>query len=134
MRVGRTALTPFWYFGYSCYAAAVIDGFFMRDSGVCHSMNKQDLANHVADTTGLARPDAARAIDVFLDTITSALARGEDVRLVGFGSFVAAERKASTGRNPRTGEPMDLAASVVPKFRVGRNLKDACNITSPAKA
>ena len=90
-------------------------------------MNKQDLANHVADTTGLARPDAARAIDVFLETITGALARGEEVRLVGFGSFVAAERKASTGRNPRTGEPMDLAASIVPKFRVGRNLKDACN-------
>ena len=96
-------------------------------------MNKQDLANHVADATGLARPDAARAIDVFLDTITSALARGEEVRLVGFGSFVAAERKASTGRNPRTGEPMDLAASVVPKFRVGRNLKDACNEATSAK-
>jgi len=90
-------------------------------------MNKQDLANHVADTTGLARTDAARAIDVFLDTITASLARGEEVRLVGFGSFVASQRKASTGRNPRTGEPMDLAATVVPKFRVGRNLKDACN-------
>ncbi len=90
-------------------------------------MNKQDLANQVADTTGLARADAARVIDVFLDTITDALARGEEVRLVGFGSFVAGQRKASTGRNPRTGEPMDLAASVVPKFRVGRNLKEACN-------
>lgn len=90
-------------------------------------MNKQDLANHVADATGLARADAARAIDAFLDTITESLARGEEVRLVGFGSFVAGQRKASTGRNPRTGEPMDLAASVVPKFRVGRNLKDACN-------
>jgi DNA-binding protein HU-beta len=90
-------------------------------------MNKQDLANQVADATGLARADAARVIDVFLENITNALARGEEVRLVGFGSFVAGTRKASTGRNPRTGEPMDLAASVVPKFRVGRNLKDACN-------
>ena len=96
-------------------------------------MNKHDLANHVADATGLARPDAVRAIDVFLDTITTSLARGEEVRLVGFGSFVAADRKASKGRNPRTGEPMDLAASVVPKFRVGRNLKEACNPASAAK-
>lgn len=90
-------------------------------------MNKQDLVNRVADTTGLARNDAARAIDAFLDTITEALAKGQEVRLVGFGNFVAGVRKASTGRNPRTGEPMDLAESVVPKFRVGRNLKDACN-------
>jgi DNA-binding protein HU-beta len=90
-------------------------------------MNKQDLANKVAEETGLARADAARAIDAMLDTITAALAKGEEVRLVGFGNFVAGVRKASTGRNPRTGEPMDLAESVVPKFRVGRNLKDACN-------
>lgn len=96
-------------------------------------MNKQDLANQVADATGLARADAARVIDLFLDNITEALARGEEVRLVGFGSFVAGQRKASTGRNPRTGEPMDLAASVLPKFRVGRNLKDACNPGSPAR-
>jgi DNA-binding protein HU-beta len=90
-------------------------------------MNKQDLAFRVADVTGLARNDAARAIDVMLDTITEALAQGEEVRLVGFGNFVAGARKASTGRNPRTGEPMDIAPSVQPKFRVGRNLKDACN-------
>ncbi len=90
-------------------------------------MNKQDLVVRVADATGLPRNDTARAIDALLDTITDALAKGEEVRLVGFGNFVAGQRKASTGRNPRTGEPMDLAASVVPKFRVGRNLKDACN-------
>jgi DNA-binding protein HU-beta len=90
-------------------------------------MNKQDLANHVAEMTGLARVDAARAIDVFLDAITDALAGGEEVRLVGFGNFIAGQRKESRGRNPRTGEPMDLPASVVPKFRVGRNLKEACN-------
>ncbi len=97
-------------------------------------MNKQDLAVHVADLTGLPRADATRAIDALLDTITAALAQGEEVRLVGFGNFVAGERKASTGRNPRTGEPMDVAASVVPKFRVGRNLKDACNIRGNGRA
>ncbi len=90
-------------------------------------MNKQDLAVLVSDSTGLARADATRAIDAMLHAITEALARGEEVRLVGFGNFVAGQRKATTGRNPRTGEPMDLAASVVPKFRVGRNLKEACN-------
>ncbi len=94
-------------------------------------MNKQDLANHVAEATGLARSEAARVIDVVLDAITETLARGEEVRLVGFGNFVAGQRKASTGRNPRTGEPMDLAPSVQPKFRVGRNLKDACNGRAP---
>ena len=98
-----------------------------RLPGVLDSMNKQELAVRVADASGLARNEAARAIDTMLDIITEALATGEEVRLVGFGNFVAGVRKASTGRNPRTGEPMDLAESVVPKFRVGRNLKDACN-------
>jgi DNA-binding protein HU-beta len=90
-------------------------------------MNKQDLANQVADVTGIARADTARAIDALLDIITESLAKGEEVRLVGFGSFVAGVRKATTGRNPRTGDPMNLAESVSPKFRVGRNLKSACN-------
>jgi DNA-binding protein HU-beta len=97
-------------------------------------MNKQDLANQVADVTGLARGDAARAIDALLDIITESLAKGEEVRLVGFGSFVAGVRKATTGRNPRTGDPMNLAESVAPKFRVGRNLKSACNRSNGAAA
>lgn len=90
-------------------------------------MNKQDLAIRVADATGVTRVEALNTIDTMLDIITGSLARGEEVRLVGFGNFVAGTRKASTGRNPRTGEPMDLAESVMPKFRVGRNLKEACN-------
>jgi DNA-binding protein HU-beta len=98
-----------------------------RESGEFESMNKQDLASHLANATGLARNDAARAVDAMLDIITESLARGEEVRLVGFGNFVAGTRKASTGRNPRTGDPMNLAESVAPKFRVGRNLKNACN-------
>jgi DNA-binding protein HU-beta len=97
---------------------------------MCESMNKQELAMRLAETTDMPRSDAARAIDAMLDIITDALARGEEVRLVGFGNFVAGVRKASTGRNPRTGEPMDLAETIVPKFRVGRNLKDACNKVS----
>ena len=95
--------------------------------GANDSMNKQELASRVADATGQGRHETARTIDTMLEIITEALARGEEVRLVGFGNFVAGTRKATTGRNPRTGEPMNLAASVAPKFRVGRNLKDACN-------
>lgn len=90
-------------------------------------MNKQDLAIRVAEATGVTRVEALNTIDTMLDIITESLARGEEVRLVGFGNFVSGTRKASTGRNPRTGEPMDLAESVMPKFRVGRNLKEACN-------
>ena len=90
-------------------------------------MNKPDLAAEVADRTGLSRADAARALDATIDVITERLAAGEEVRLVGFGNFIAGQRKATTGINPRTREPMDIAASVQPKFRVGRNLKEACN-------
>jgi DNA-binding protein HU-beta len=95
-------------------------------------MNKQDLAGQLADRTGLSRETVSGVIDAFLEEITRALSRGEEVRLVGFGNFVVAERKATTGRNPRTGEPMDLGPCLVPKFRVGRNLKHACNGSSVA--
>ncbi|WP_439534797.1 HU family DNA-binding protein [Polymorphobacter sp.] len=94
-------------------------------------MNKQDLAGHLSARTGLTRDAVAGVIDAMLDEITKALSRGEEVRLVGFGNFVVAERKATTGRNPRTGEPMDLDPCLMPKFRVGRNLKDACNRALP---
>ena len=90
-------------------------------------MNKQDLAGQLATRTGHSRDSMSILIDAFLDEITEALARGDEVRLVGFGNFVVAKREATTGRNPRTGEPMDLAPCQMPKFRVGRNLKDACN-------
>lgn len=81
----------------------------------------------VAEQLAMPRDATLAVIDTMLDTVTAALARGEDVRLVGFGNFVVAARKASSGRNPRTGEPMDLPACRSPKFRVGRNLKVACN-------
>lgn len=90
-------------------------------------MNKQELVVAVGERTGLARGEAGRAVEAVFDAITASLASGEEVRLVGFGSFVVAQRKASTGRNPRTLEPMDIKASAVPKFRVGKGLKDACN-------
>ena len=88
-------------------------------------MNKQDLIGQVADRAGLNRSDSARAVETMLEVITSALKRGDEVRLVGFGNFSVTRRKASVGRNPRTGEPMQIKASSQPKFRPGRILKDA---------
>ena len=90
-------------------------------------MNKQELIGVVADQTGMARGDAGRAVEAVLGTITDALKRGDEVRLVGFGNFSVSRRKASTGRNPRTGEPMQIKASAQPKFKAGKNLKDSCN-------
>lgn len=88
-------------------------------------MNKQELIGQVADRAGLSRNDASRAVETMLEVITSTLKRGDEVRLVGFGNFSVTRRKASTGRNPRTGEPMQIAASSQPKFRPGKVLKDA---------
>lgn len=90
-------------------------------------MNKQELISAVADTSGLARGDASRAVDAVFDTIAGTLKKGEDVRLVGFGTFSLSKRKASTGRNPRTGEPMTIKASTQAKFKAGKVLKDSFN-------
>ena len=88
-------------------------------------MNKQELIGAVADSTGLTRSEAVRAVEGVFDTITAALKRGDEVRLVGFGTFSCSKRKASTGRNPRTGEPMQIKESTQPKFKAGKGLKDS---------
>lgn len=90
-------------------------------------MNKNDLIGAVAETSGLTRSDATKAVEGVFDAITNALKSGDEVRLVGFGTFSVAKRKASTGRNPRTGEPMSIEASSQPKFKAGKGLKDAVN-------
>ncbi len=90
-------------------------------------MNRQDLVTSVADRAGIARGDAGRVVDAVFDTISSALAAGHDVKLVGFGTFHITHREASSGRNPRTGEPMPLAARNQPKFTAGKGLRDAVN-------
>ena len=90
-------------------------------------MNKNELVVAVADTSGLSRSDASKAVESVFDTISSALSKGDEVRLVNFGTFSVARRKASTGRNPRTGEPMSIKASTQPKFKPGKALKDAVN-------
>ena len=90
-------------------------------------MNKQELISSVSETTGLSRSDASKAVEGVFDSISAALKRGDEVRLVGFGTFSCSKRKASTGRNPRTGEPMQTKESTQPKFKGGRGLKDSAN-------
>lgn len=90
-------------------------------------MNKNDLIGCVAESATLSKADATRAVDAVFDGITETLKRGEEVRLVGFGSFLVTQREASKGRNPRTGEEIDIPASRQPKFKVGKGLKDAVN-------
>lgn len=90
-------------------------------------MNKNDLIAAVTTASGLSRSDAVKAVEGVLLSITGALKMGDEVRLVGFGTFSVAKRQASTGRNPRTGEPMKIKASSQPKFKAGKGLKDAVN-------
>lgn len=90
-------------------------------------MNKNDLIAAVADSTGLSKADSAKAVDGVFDSITSSLKKGTEVRLVGFGTFSVARRKASEGRNPRTGEKIQIPASNQAKFKAGKGLKDALN-------
>ena len=90
-------------------------------------MNKQELIGQVADMSGLNKGDAIKAVEAVFDVISASLKKGDEVRLVGFGTFSISKRKASTGRNPRTGEPMTIKASTQPKFKAGKGLKDAVN-------
>jgi DNA-binding protein HU-beta len=90
-------------------------------------MNKQDLISAVAESSGLSKNDATKAVEGVFDAITGSLKKGDEVRLVGFGTFSVSQRKASTGRNPRTGETMTIKASAQPKFKAGKGLKDSVN-------
>ena len=88
-------------------------------------MNQGDLAEAVAEATGAMRAEAARVVEAVLDAIRDGLKRGERVGISGFGSFEAARREARRGRNPRTGEAVEIAAATNIKFRPGKGLKDA---------
>ena len=90
-------------------------------------MNKSELIDAVADAAGLSKADATKAVDAFSSTVTSALKKGDQVTLVGFGTFTVRERAARTGRNPRTGASINIPASKVPGFKAGKALKDAVN-------
>ncbi|GIM47620.1 transcriptional regulator [Collibacillus ludicampi] len=89
-------------------------------------MTKQDLIAKVALKSGLSKKDAAAAVDAALDSISEALAAGDKVTLVGFGAFEIRERAARTGRNPQTGETIEIPAGKVPAFKPGKVLKEVC--------
>ncbi|MSP88618.1 MAG: HU family DNA-binding protein [Alphaproteobacteria bacterium] len=90
-------------------------------------MNKNDLVAALAEASKLTKVDAANAIDAMISVITKSLKKGTEVRLVGFGTFLVTRRAASVGRNPRTGEKIQIRASKQPKFKAGKALKDAVN-------
>ncbi|MEW6446027.1 MAG: HU family DNA-binding protein [Pseudomonadota bacterium] len=90
-------------------------------------MNKSELIDAVAQSADISKAAAARAVDGFIAAVTDALKNGEQVTLVGFGTFLVREREARTGRNPQTGAEIKIAASKLPSFKAGKGLKDAVN-------
>lgn len=90
-------------------------------------MNKNELIAKVADKADISKGDATTAVEAILDSISETLASGDEIRLVGFGTFSVVNRAASTGRNPRTGAAIQIPASKNPKFKPGKQLKEAVN-------
>lgn len=90
-------------------------------------MNKTELINAVAEHAELTKADASRAVEAFFETVQKTLKKGDDVSVVGFGTFTVRQRAARTGRNPRTNETIKIKASKVPAFKAGKTLKDALN-------
>ena len=90
-------------------------------------MNKSELIDAVASAADLNKADASRAVDGVIAAVTEALKSGDQVTVVGFGTFLVSQRAARSGRNPRTGETIQIAASNVPRFKAGKALKDAVN-------
>jgi DNA-binding protein HU-beta len=88
-------------------------------------MNKSDLIDQMAATAEISKAAAGKALDAAIDTITKAVASGDTVSLIGFGTFKASERAAREGKNPKTGEKLSIAATTVPKFSAGANFKAA---------
>lgn len=98
-----------------------------RSPGITHEvrMNKAELIDEITAHADMTKAEAGRALDAFVSTVTTALARDEDVSLVGFGTFSVKERAARPGRNPATGAEIQIAASKVPAFKPGKGLKEA---------
>ena len=90
-------------------------------------MNKQDLVEVVAESGDLSKAAAGRVLDAILGAISDTLSKGDQVTITGFGTFLVRDRAARTGRNPRTGEPIEIKAAKNPSFKAGKALKDAVN-------
>jgi len=90
-------------------------------------MNKSQFLTHIATNHNCTKAEASRIVDIFTTAVTDILAKGEDISLVGFGSFVVSKIKARAGRNPQTGQIIQIAAYNQPRFKAGKKLKDSCN-------
>lgn len=90
-------------------------------------MNKTELVSSIAEKTELSKKDAELAVNAFIDTVSNALAAKESVQLIGFGTFTTVEKAEHAGRNPKTGNPITIPASIAPKFKPGQKLKDLVN-------
>ncbi len=90
-------------------------------------MNKNDLVSAMAESAGITKAEAGKALDAFTDSVTGALKKGDKVTLVGFGTFSTSERKARKGRNPQTGKEIQIAAKTVAKFKPGKDLDSSVN-------
>jgi len=90
-------------------------------------MNKSQLIDSIATKADISKKDATSVLDGFIDAVTNQLAAGDEVTLIGFGTFKVSDRAARSGRNPQTGETIQIAAAKVPGFKAGKALKDACN-------
>jgi DNA-binding protein HU-beta len=90
-------------------------------------VNKSQLVDKIAENADVSKASAGRALDAFIEAVTDSLKSGDQVALVGFGTFSVRDRAARTGRNPKTGEEIQIAAAKVPAFKAGKALKEACN-------
>ena len=117
------------YFSTLCYNICITNHILEEKT----IMTKIELIAALADKADVSKKDAAKVLDALTDTITEELAKKEKVTLVGFGTFETRERAARTGKNPRTGEALKIAASVAPVFKAGKALKDAVNAPKKGK-
>lgn len=97
-------------------------------------MNKNELIAELADQTELTKAKAAEVVDAFIEVVSKAMSKGDEVRLVGFGTFGVVDRKATEGRNPRTGEVIKIPAAKKPKFKAGKQLAEMVNTKGKRKA
>jgi len=92
------------------------------------SVNKSELVDAIAESADISKAAAGRAIDAVVESVTNALKEGDQVTLIGFGTFSVKDRAARTGRNPQTGAEIQIAAAKIPSFKAGKGLKDAVNV------
>ncbi len=114
--------TPSFTEGYNDWQAKHHFDHSNNDTG--HTMNKAELIDAIADKTGQTRADTTNALDALLETIEATVAKGDKVLLVGFGTFEPHHRNARPGRNPQTGEPIEIAEATLPKFTPGKSFKE----------